>query len=408
MILDRVKNQFLLSFFLLFFGVCGFTQNNKITGFVAGLDLIALEGATVSNKNRNLVTITGVDGSYSIEGSKGDQLEFSFVGYRSKQVKVGDVSVINVSIEKLIVNLDEVLITGYTSQRIKEISGSVAVVRPKDLVAVPAGQVEQMLQGRVAGLNVITSGAPGSTPNVRLHGIGNFGDVTPLYIIDGVQGNVNNLNPNDIESLQVLKDAGAYAIYGVRGANGVIIITTRNGKGRTSINYDVYLNSTRPLKRGLDLLTPTGMAELTALAYENSNQPLNDPLFGSGTPRLPGFFIAGENYALPPGDPSADPSTYNIDFTSPLPIHQIVRANHVGTDWFHEFFKPAFTQSHTLTFSGSSEKNKYLLSLGYLDQQGTAISTFLKRYTLRINTEFSPRQNIRVGENLQWAGRENP
>ena len=118
----------------------------------------------------------------------------------------------------------------------------------------PAGQVEQMLQGRVAGFTVITSGMPGSPSNVRIHGIGNFGDVTPLYIIDGVQGDINNLNPDDIASVQVLKDAGAYSIYGVRGANGVIVVTTRSGKpGKTRINYDFYIGTTRPLKTGPDL-----------------------------------------------------------------------------------------------------------------------------------------------------------
>ena len=147
-----------------------------------------------------------------------------------RQVTVGNETSLKISLALSVNDLDQVVVTGYTSQKVKEITGSVAVVKPKDLIAVPAGQVEQMLQGRVAGLNVITSGVPGAASIIRIHGIGNFGNVTPLYIIDGVQGDLNSLNPYDIESLQVLKDAGAYSIYGVRGANGVIVVTTKKGK----------------------------------------------------------------------------------------------------------------------------------------------------------------------------------
>ena len=183
-------------------------------------------------------------------------LLISFIGYQSKELKITNQTALKISLSQSAINLDEILVTGYTSQKVKEITGSVAQVKPKDLLAVPAGQVAQMLQGRVAGLTVITSGEPGGPSNVRIHGIGNFGDVTPLYIIDGVQGNINNLNPYDVESLQVLKDAGAYSIYGVRGANGVIVITTRKGKPcKTLLSYDFYSGATSRLNRDLNLLS---------------------------------------------------------------------------------------------------------------------------------------------------------
>ena len=128
-----------------------------------------------------------------------------------------------------------------------------------------------MLQGRVAGLTVINSSVPGAPSQVYLHGIGNFGNVTPLYIIDGVEGSINNLNPYDIESLQVLKDAGAYSIYGVRGANGAIVITTKKGKsGKAKISYDFYIGLQQPLKKGLDLLNPQEQADLEWLRFKNS------------------------------------------------------------------------------------------------------------------------------------------
>jgi TonB-dependent SusC/RagA subfamily outer membrane receptor len=209
-----------------------------------------------------------------------------------------------------------------------------------------------------------------------------------------VQGNINNLNPNDIESIQVLKDAGAYSIYGVRGANGVIVITTRNGKnGKTKISYDFYMGTTRPLKNGPAILSPQEQADLTWIAYKNSNQLGSNgnpshSLYGNGVnPVLPDYFIAGQNIGLFANNPAVNPALYNIDFTSG-PIYQIVKANKEGTDWFHELFKPAFSHNHSINVSGAGEKNKYLFSFGYLDQQGTALHTYLKRYTVRINTEY--------------------
>ena len=248
-----------------------------------------------------------------------------------------------------------------------------------------------------------------------MHGIGNFGDVTPLYIIDGVQGNINNLNPNDIESLQVLKDAGAYSIYGVRGANGVIIITTKKGKsGKTKISYDFYIGTTRPLKKGPDLLNPQEQADLIWLALRNSGQvdPItgnpSHPLYGNGVnPILPDYFIVGQNQGLFEGDPSVNPDKYNIDPVA-RGIYQIVKTNKTGTDWFHELFKPAISQNHTITASGGNDKNKYLFSLGFLNQQGTLLTTYLNRLTARINTEFSVNNNFRLGENLQLTHSDNP
>jgi TonB-linked SusC/RagA family outer membrane protein len=410
---NRITNYILPFCIFLFFSITSLAQL-KLTGVITGSNGLPLEGATIVVKGTNISSVTAADGSFSLTARSGNILEISFIGFKTQQIKISNETNLKITLQATVVSLDEVVLTGYTSQKVKEITGSVAIVKPKDITAIPAGQVEQMLQGRVAGLNVITSGQPGAASNVRLHGIGNFGDVTPLYIIDGVQGNINNLNPNDIESLQVLKDAGAYAIYGVRGANGVIIITTHKGKnGKTKISYDFYAGTQQPLKNGPDLLNPQEQADLTWIAYKNANQVgsngnPNHPLYGNGTkPVLPDYFIADQNLGLFANDPRANPDLYNIDFTN-RPIYQIVEANKTGTDWFHELFKPAFSQNHSLTVSGANEKNKYLFSFGYLNQQGTALNTYLKRYTARINTEFAVTNNIRIGENLQLAYRDNP
>jgi TonB-linked SusC/RagA family outer membrane protein len=410
----KTKNLRLTTFMLLFLtlGTNSFAQN-KITGTITNIDNVPLEAATIRNTTTSSQTISNKDGSFSIAATKGDIIDISFIGYASKQFEIGSDVFLNVQLEELISNLEEVVMVGYAKQKVKEITGSVAIVKPKDLTAVPAGQVEQMLQGRVAGVDVITSGMPGGGSNVRIHGIGNFGDVTPLYIIDGVQGNINNLNPEDIESLQVLKDAGAYSIYGVRVRNGVIVVTTKSGKeGRTKISYDFYVCRTSPLK-GPDILNPQEQADLTWLALKNSgwvdaNGNPNDPYYGNGpTPVLPDYLVAGPHTGLFEGDPRVNPDLYNIDFTAG-DLYQIVGADKNGTDWFHEIFKPAISQNHTITGSGGSNKNKYLFSLGYLDQQGTLINTYLKRFTARINTTFSLNDKISFGENLQLSYRDNP
>ena len=210
------------------------SAQQSITGVITGTDHTPLFSATVTVKNTSRATTTDANGHFSIAAKTGDILIVSYVGYRTKEIKLDNETSLNISLYESIANLDEIIVTGYTSQKIKEITGSVSVVKSKDLVAVPAGQVEQMLQGRVAGLTVITSGEPGAPTQIYLHGPGNFGNVKPLYIIDGVEGDINSLNPYDIESIQVLKDAGAYSIYGVRGANGVIVVTTKKGKSGQS------------------------------------------------------------------------------------------------------------------------------------------------------------------------------
>ena len=404
----NIRKQALLLFLYLFFTVIIFAQQ-KITGVVIGVNNLPLSGANVTLKGSRNATTTNADGVFVVNAKPEDALIISFVGYDPREIAVGAATSLKVSLALSANDLDEVVVTGYTAQRIKEISGSVSSVKSKDLVSVPAGQVEQMLQGRAAGLTVITSGEPGAESQVYLHGPGNFGNVKPLYIIDGVEGDVNSINPYDVESIQVLKDAGVYSIYGVRGANGVIVVTTKKGKGvKPKLSYDFYIGTTRPLSKGLDVLNPQEQADLKWLALKNSGQPLSDALYGSGqTPILPEYLYAGPYIGLPKGDARADVSHYNIDSTAG-PIYAIVPFNKEGTDWFHELFKPATTQNHTITVSGGGDKGHYLVSFGYLNQQGTYLNTYLKRFTTRINTEFTLLNSVRIGENLQLSYSENP
>jgi TonB-dependent SusC/RagA subfamily outer membrane receptor len=340
-----------------------------ITGKVIAGQGAPVSGATVMIKGTSSGTTSANDGSFSLAAKAGDVLKISYVGYKNREVLIGKENTVTIVLSELVGSLDALVVTGYTTQRVKEISGSVAIVKPEDLTAIPAGQVQQMLQGRVAGLTIIHAGEPGSPASMRLHGIGNTGDIRPLVIIDGVEGNLNFVNPYDIESIQVLKDAGAYSIYGVRGANGVIVITTKRGKGgKTRIVYEGYAGIVKPLKRGLELLNPQENADLLWLAMKNSG--LVDPatgnpthkLYGNGPkPILPDYLSAGQHKGLFEGDPRVNPTLYNLD-PDAKPIYQIVRFNKEGTDWFHESFKPAINQYHGITASGGSDKNNYLFS----------------------------------------------
>lgn len=404
------KNRKLYLVFWCMFSSIIVSAQNRITGKVTGSDdKLPVIGASVKVKGSTTGTITGTDGGFTLNAKSGDILIISYIGYEPKEVPVGSESNYTVSITPTSSTLNEVVVTGYASQAKKDITGSVAVVSVKELKEVPAGSPVQMLQGRASGVSIITSGQPGSGSNIRIRGITSFGNTVPLVIIDGVQGNLDNIDANDIESMQVLKDAGAASIYGVRGANGVIVVSTKKGSGTPKITYDAYYGTQVPLNNDFNLLNPQEMADLTWIAYRNSGTDIvngnpNHPQYGNGaTPVLPDYILPS---GAKEGDPRVDPSLYNIDFTKPA--YQIVRANKQGTDWFNELFTPAPIQSHTLTASGGGDKSTYLFSAGYFNQQGTLLETYLKRYSARMNTTFKVKENIRIGENAYVFYRDNP
>jgi TonB-dependent starch-binding outer membrane protein SusC len=400
----------LLALFLAFFCFNAFAQK-PVTGKVTNKANQPIAGATVEVKGSNTVAITNAEGAFSINAASDKSiLVFTVVGFETIEQTVGGKTSFNVSMTETTNQLNEILVTGYSAQRKKDITGSVSVVNVKDLKAIPAGSPEQMLQGRASGLNVITNGQPGTGSNIRIRGITNFGNVDPLVIVDGVQGSLTNLNATDIESIQVLKDAGAASIYGVRGSNGVIVVTTKRGRsGKAQITYDSYIGTQRPPSGNVfNLLDTKGMATLTWLALINSGQATTHPQYGSGAnPVIPDYINNGGNGGIVGSISAADLAKYNTsDFSKG--IYQIVPANKAGTDWFHEIFKPAGIQSHTITASGGNEKNTYLFSLNYFNQEGTAIGTYLKRYSARVNTTFNIKNNIRIGENLYIFNRDNP
>jgi TonB-linked SusC/RagA family outer membrane protein len=392
-----------LAVVLLLFGFGAFAQKDVSGRVVNSSDNQPIAGATIQVRGTETITQSQNDGAFSIRVPNDNSvLVITVVGFARMELAVaGKNNLGNISLSPASASLNEVVVTGYVAQRKKDITGSVAVVNVQNLKAVPSGTIESLLQGQASGVTVINSGAPGSPSNVRIRGITSTGSTDPLVVIDGTPGNMHDLNVNDIQSIQVLKDAGAAAIYGVRGSNGVIVITTKKGRtGKPLVSYDAYIGTQRPLKDGWNLANPTENANAIWEQYKNTGVAPLHKQYGSGpTPVIPDYITP---FGTMEGAPNTDPATYA------LYTNQITKANKQGTDWFHEIFKPALVQSHNLSVSGGGEKSTYLFSLNYHDQDGTLIHNYLKRYSARINSTFNIRDNIRVGENAFFFYKRNP
>ncbi|MFB9842817.1 SusC/RagA family TonB-linked outer membrane protein [Mucilaginibacter ginsenosidivorans] len=381
------------------------TAQTKITGkVIGGDDKQPVIGATIKIKGTNTGVVTDVNGNFTLSGKVGYVLIVSYIGYQPKSVTVNSADLGTITLEVTNSTLNEVVVTGYSSQRKKDIAGAVAVVDLTDAKKIPTGgSTDQILQGQAAGVSVVTSGQPGGGSSVLIRGISNLGNSQPLYVIDGVQtGSMSDLNPNDIESIQILKDASA-AIYGVSGGNGVIIITTKHGKaGASTLTYDAYYGTQVP-KGGnvFNIASPAGQSKIAYLAGDATAQQKIYP-GGPGTVPEYGYQgpggvagVAGGTGAPAVGDLL---SKYNFNASDHSQDFLIQKFNQAGTDWFHELFKAAPEQYHTVTASGANDKNAYYFSLGFLDQQGTQQFSYFKRYEARINTNFNIAHNIRVGE----------
>lgn len=395
-------------------------QERRITGKVStSSDNQGLPGANVQVKGTTVGTVTDADGQFSLSVQGNDAvLVISSIGFMKKEVPVRNQSTINVSLDEDVKSLSEVVVTGYGTQSKRDITGAVATIDVKQALAVPASNLAQAMQGRVAGVNVSNDNSPGGGVMVRIRGFGTINDNSPLYIIDGTptKGNLSSLNLNDIESMQVLKDASAASIYGSRAGNGVVIITTKKGKaGKPTLSYDTYYG-TQSAWKGLDLTNTQEHADILWKSRINALNTLNNGIatpnagqsgliypsnaqFGKGaTPVIPDYILPG---GAMEGDPRADPARYVYDPFNPSSRYLIAKANKEGTDWFGEMFNPAPIQNHQLGVSGGNENGRYAMSLNYFDQKGIMQYTYYKRYSIRANTEFNVTKRVRVGENFQ-------
>jgi TonB-dependent starch-binding outer membrane protein SusC len=344
-----------------------FAQEMDVSGNVKDDTGGNLPGVNVLVKGTTGGTTTDSDGNFRISAKSSDVLVFSFIGYQSREVAIGTQSTINVTLETDITSLDEIVVVGYGEQRKSDLTGAVSLANPEELSKQASNDISQMLQGRVTGVAITTDGQPGAQPSVRVRGVGTFGLGTgaePLYVIDGypVQGGIRDLNPNDIESIQVLKDATAGAIYGNRAANGVVIITTKNGKKNQdlSLSFGAYYGFQKVGQR------------LPLLKREGYQMIMNEALQNAGSPYLPG------------NDPTSPSFVDNVD-----------------TDWQDEGYKDGSIQNYNLSISGGTKNTSYFISTDYLDNKGTLVGTGpdYKRYSFRVNSE-TERGRLKFGENV--------
>ncbi|MCZ2478461.1 TonB-dependent receptor [Aquirufa antheringensis] len=415
-----MKNNFyqsLRSFLLLAIVMLGsfssFAQDRKVTGKVSGTDSQGIPGVSILVKGTNTGATTDVNGAFSVTVKSATAvLNITAVGYKSQSITVGSQSSINVTLAEDNSQLDEVIVTGYSVTNKKESTAAASIVKAKDLQIAPSGNVEQQLQGRVAGVTLITNGQPGTNSIIRVRGFGAFGGNEPLYVVDGVPvGTTDFLSPDDIESTTVLKDAAAASIYGARAANGVIVYTTKRGsrnKGIT-VTYDGLYGGTDPNVGGVaKMLTPQEQADWTHVGYRN-NAAANGtavaythPQYGtSAQASLPTYLHFNGANGVNSGDMAAAQAAYAAN---PLTTF-VIKTNKAGTNWYDEITRFGTTMRHSLGIQGGTSTGRFYLGLSGQEQQGILIQNDFKRYSARFNSEFDLGKKVRVGENIQMTYR---
>lgn len=379
-------------------------QERVVTGTVTDESGNTMPGVNVLLKGTSAGTATDVEGKFSISVPN-DQavLVFSFVGYSTSEIIVGSRTTVNLQLTPDVRTLTELVITGYTAEKKADIIGAVAVVDSKELLQTPTANISQTLQGRASGVIASGAGAPGEGAKIRIRGFTSFGTSDPLYIIDGVPTtDASRVNPNDIESVQVLKDATSASIYGSRAAQGVIIITTKQGKsGSMSITYDGYVGAAKiPNSIQPELLNTKEYAEYLSILDPAANHPLFGVQGNIDPNNLPDFYVTspGLKAGFQAGAPEVNPSLYTIaDYGN---IYQITPVSS-GTNWFDEMTQTGVIQNHQLGASGGTDKSTYAVSLNYFNQEGTYLHSQYERYAMRLNTSFTPTNYFKFGENLQ-------
>lgn len=349
------------------------TTKDKHNGKVTDEQGLNIPGVGVKVKGTTIATVTDQSGKYTIDAKQGDVLQFSYVGYVTQEVTIGLQLEINIALVPTNENLTEVVVVGYGTQKKVNLTGAVSQVTGKDLASRPAGQTSAALQGMASGVTVRqTSGRPGADGgSIRIRGVGNFTDPSPLVMIDGIEGSMNNIDPNLIESISILKDAASSSIYGSRAANGVILVTTKRAAAdQTSVSYNNYVGKQTPTNMP-NLVNALDHMLLTNEAYVNTGR----------TPLYSEALI--QQYR--------DQGGVNSDL---LP----------NTDWQKETLTGSgLQQTHFLTVQGGTQKVKLLASFGLFDQKGIIENSSFKRYTIRNNADITFSDKLRARIDLQFV-----
>ncbi len=347
-----------------------------ITGKVVDKETqTAVPGVNIIIKGTGTGTTTDIQGNYRLSVPNTSAiLVFSFVGYISQEVKVNNQSTVDIALAPDAKSLGEVVVIGYGTVKKSDLTGAVATIKGEELMDKPVPNVSQALQGKIAGVEVsVNSNAPGAPAKVRVRGLGSINsNIDPLYVVDGVIGvDGNSINPNDIASLEVLKDASSTAIYGARGANGVILITTKRGRsGATRVTYSGDVNVS-DLYRHVKTLNSDEFIQVYNQAFANGTK--FDPNGATWTP-------------LAPLDHAHFPLLFD---TNNKPLY--------NTNWEKEVYRPAFSQNQNLNIQGGNDKSVYSLSLGYLNQNGLMINSGFKRYSVRLTLDNNVNKWLKIG-----------
>ncbi len=356
---------------ILIFSAQGLFAQQSVSGRVTdAAEGQGVPGANVVVKGTTIGAITDMEGNYSISVPGADAvLVFSYIGYLEQEIAVGNQTSIDISLIEDIQALDEVVVIGYGTVKKSDLTGSVAVVTSEQLSKTPATSLARAIQGRASGVLVTQSGNPGSGPTIRIRGTGSINqDPNPLYVIDGVVGgSMNDINPNDIESFQVLKDASAAAIYGADGANGVIIITTKRGSlGKPKVTFSAF---------GSLNLVPKQFEVMDAQQYADFYNTIYDD---NGIERQEAYTDEFRQYYYGDGWEK-------------------------GTDWQNEIIQKAYTQNYFLGVSGGGESSNYSISANILDEEGILRSSGATKYSFRANSDFKLGKYMKVGESFAVA-----
>ena len=366
----------------------GYAQMQRITGVVgASDDPEPVIGANIVVKGTTRGTVTDFNGNFELEAKVGEVLQVSYIGYAEQEVKVTSTAPLRITLQPDNQMLEEVVAIGYGVMKKSDLTGAVTSVKADQLTKTPAAGLDQALQGRAAGVTVTqNSGQPGAAATVRIRGIGSaLGGNDPLYVVDGViTSNIAFLSTNDIQSMEILKDASATAIYGSRGANGVILITTKSGgQGKANISFDAYWGIQNRWKK-LNLMGANDMARYKLVISTMKNG-------FSAAEELENYLTNGLDAYVKAhnGTSSYFPTNYDYGASS--------------TDWQDEVFNPnAFMQNYNLSIDGGNDRGHYAFSTSYFSQKGTIIGSNYKRFTIRLNSDFKVRDWWTIGEHFSF------
>lgn len=397
------------------------------TGPIVGANVV-VKGTTIGN-------ISDMDGRAVIKDVPANAvLVVSYIGYVTQEVPLkGNQTNVKITLVENSQALDEVVVTGYSTQAKKDITGSVAVVQADALKETPVSNFSEALQGKAAGVFVQAGGGPLGETTIRIRGVGSVNGSDPLIIVDGVSGvDIDAVNPNDIESMQILKDAAASAIYGAQGANGVIIITTKQGKkdDQVKVSYNGYFGVAKMANNGYDLLNAWEAMEFQEEGQRNllkyRGQTVNHAQFGTIGPDGSGHLTMP--YAIKPGGLSKEQvisqfgsieaweKSYKDDGTnswSRSAYYQMLEDGYseeearAGTDWLGLVKQTGKVQDHQISVSGGGKKATYSVGIGYMNREGTIKESWFKRYSLRANTNFYVNKWFNIGQNTNIAIIEN-